>query len=630
MPARGSRFVLTIRILPSQLIDQIAAGEVVERPASVVKELVENSLDAGARSVSVEIEGGGARLIKIADDGSGIPSEQLALALSRHATSKIGSLEDLEALLTMGFRGEALPSIGSVSRMKITSRAAGAEHAYSITCDGGELGEPRPAAHPFGTTIEVRDLFFNTPARRKFQRSEKTEAGHVDAVVKNLALARFDVEFALTSNERAQFRLGAALDRAQREARIAALCGAEFLANARHFRREIEGVALEGWLAAPAFSRSQPDMQYTFVNRRFVRDKLLRHAVRLGYQDVLFQARQPAFVVFLELDPRRVDVNAHPAKLEIRFRDSSLVHDFVFRTVEAALASTLEGGGHDSRAPVPAEAFVARAYSQPHPHSQPHAHSHAHGTGALLQEPLALHGQQVREYVPLYQRLHAHTRTASRSHAHAHAGESAQRDGGTVPPLGFAIAQLAGIYVLAENSDGLIIVDMHAAHERITYERMKNALGADKLKSQALLVPVTVEVGSREGDLVEERGAELEALGFSVVRRGPTRIAVQGIPLLLEGSDVESLVRDLLSDLAESDASARNGAERVEAKVNELLATLACHAAVRANRRLTLEEMNALLREMERTERSEACNHGRPTWTRVTLGDLDRLFLRGQ
>jgi len=591
---------VAIRILPSQLIDQIAAGEVVERPASVVKELVENSIDADARSVSVEIAGGGARLICVTDDGLGIAPDELPLALSRHATSKIASLEDLEALHTLGFRGEALPSIGSVSRLKITSRVPGAEHGWSISCDGGELGEVRPAAHPLGTRIEVHDLFFNTPARRKFQRSERTETAHVDAVVKNLALARFDVAFSLASNDRPTLRLGAARDRADYEARIAAVCGEEFMEHARHFERAIEGLRIEGWLAAPAFSRSQPDMQYTFVNRRFVRDKLLRHAVRLGYQDVLFQARQPAFVVFLELDPRRVDVNAHPAKLEIRFRDSSLVHEFVFRTVEAALASTVESGGHDTRPPVPSSAFAAVA----------HFHNE---TAPRHQEPLALRASEVREYVPLYERLHGRTPSPSTA------------DAASVPPLGYALAQLSGIYVLAENRDGLIIVDMHAAHERITYERLKIALGADKLKSQTLLVPVTLDVGSREADLVEERGADLELLGFSLVRRGPARIAVQAIPLLLEGGDVESLVRDLLSDLAES-----RGTERVEAAVNELLATLACHAAVRANRRLTLDEMNALLREMERTERSEACNHGRPTWTRVTLADLDRLFLRGQ
>jgi DNA mismatch repair protein MutL len=590
---------VAIQFLPSQLIDQIAAGEVVERPASVVKELVENSLDAGARSVTIEIEAGGSRLIRVTDDGAGIPREELALALSRHATSKIASIDDLEALATLGFRGEALPSIASVARLKLTSRAAGAEVAWSIACEGGQVAEPKPAAHPFGTSVEVRDLFFNTPARRKFQRSEKTETGHVDSVVKNLALARFDVELTLAHNGRTALRLGVAAGRAAQEARIVEICGPEFLEHARYFERAIEGMKLAGWLAAPAFSRSQPDMQFTFVNNRFVRDKLLRHAVRLGYHDVLFQARQPAFVAFLDLDPRRVDVNAHPAKLEIRFRDSQLVHDFVFRTVEAALASTLESGERgDARAPVPGHTFGAPAsYAAPVRH----------------QEPLALHGAAVREsYVPLYRRLH--DRPAPPASA-----------GGEVPPLGYALAQLSGVYVLAENQQGLIVVDMHAAHERITYERMKADLGAAKLKSQPLLVPVTLEVSTREADLAEEFAGDLEALGFALVRRGPQQVAVTAVPLLLDGSDVAPLVRDLLSDLADD-----GRAERIESVTNELLATMACHGAVRANRRLSIAEMNALLREMERTERSDACNHGRPTWTQVTLGDLDRLFLRGR
>jgi DNA mismatch repair protein MutL len=589
---------VTIRTLPSQLIDQIAAGEVVERPASVVKELIENSLDAGARSIGVEIVGGGMRLVRVTDDGAGIARDELALALSRHATSKIASLEDLEALTSLGFRGEALPSIGSVARMKVASRTAGAEHGWSVECNGGEIGEPRPTPLPLGTSIEVRDLFFNTPARRKFQRAERTEASHVEGVVKNLALARFDVQFVLKKEDRSVLRLPAASRREEQEARIEALCGAEFLLHARHFERRIEGVRLSGWLAAPAFSRSQPDMQYTFVNGRFVRDKLLRHAVRLGYQDVLFQSRHPAFVVFLELDPRRVDVNAHPAKLEIRFRDSSLVHDFVFRTVEAALASTLASAPSDLEPPVPSGAVAALAG----------------GTGEYVrQDILALRGGAVREHVPLFERLHARPQPATAS------------DDSEVPPLGFALAQLGGVYVLAENREGLIIVDMHAAHERITYERLKLGLGSDRLKSQPLLVPITIEVGAREADLVEEHADELERLGFALVRRGPSSIGVQAAPLLLEGADVEALVRDLLSDLSSSE-----GARRVETALNELLATMACHAAVRANRRLSLAEMNALLREMERTERSEACNHGRPTWTRVTLSDLDRLFLRGQ
>jgi DNA mismatch repair protein MutL len=588
---------VAIQVLPSQLIDQIAAGEVVERPASVVKELVENSLDAGAHSIGVEIAGGGSRLIRVTDNGVGIAADELQLALSRHATSKISSLDDLERLATLGFRGEALPSIGSVARMRITSRVAGAEHGWSVACEGGEIDEPKPAPHAFGTTIEVHDLFYNTPARRKFQRSEKTEAGHVEATLRHLALARFDVQFDFTNNERAAWKLALAQERAAQEARIEALCGTEFLASARYVSRSIEGLRLWGWLAAPAFSRSQADMQYTFVNGRVVRDKLLRHAVRLGYQDVLFQARHPAFVLFLELDPRRVDANAHPAKLEIRFRDSSLVHDFVYRTVETALASTLSSGERDAPPPVLGAAFAASARL---------------ALQAPSQAGLALPLSEVRERASLYHRLHA--RTAAPDAAD-----------GEVPPLGFALAQLAGVYVLAANRDGLIVVDMHAAHERITYERLKRDLETHTLKSQALLVPVSVAVGATEADLVEECAAELESLGFLLVRRGPTTISVAAIPLALEGSDVEPLLRDLLSDLA-----AGQGAKRVEAAVNELLATMACHAAVRANRRLSVDEMNALLREMERTERSEACNHGRPTWTQVTLGDLDRLFLRGQ
>ncbi|MEO8464234.1 MAG: DNA mismatch repair endonuclease MutL [Gammaproteobacteria bacterium] len=593
---------MTIRILPSQLIDQIAAGEVVERPASVVKELVENSLDAGARSIEVAIAAGGSALIRVADDGHGIAADEMALALSRHATSKIGTLDDLEALTSMGFRGEALPSIGSVSRMTLTSRTSAPEHAWRVTCDGGDIGVAKPAAHALGTTIEVRDLFFNTPARRKFQRSEKTEAGHVDAVLKSLALARFDVEFRLLNNDRIAWHAPVAVARVEQEARLADLCGEEFLANARYFEREIEGLRLTGWLAAPAFSRSQADMQYTFVNGRFVRDKLLRHAVRLGYQDVLFGSRQPAFVLYLDIDPRRVDVNAHPAKLEIRFRDSRLVHDFVFRTVETALAGTIAA----AEAPAaPVHGATLAEHVAAHRALAPGAPTH--------QAPLELRGSQVREHVPLYERLHSHV--ASRAVA----------DDPTVPPLGYALAQLSGVYVLAENRSGLIIIDMHAAHERVMYERLKNALGADKLKSQPLLVPVTLAVTAQEADLAEEAAAELRALGFDLLRRGPREISVLALPLLLDAGEVEPLVRDLLSDL-----SANQGAGRIESVVNELLATMACHAAVRANRRLTIQEMNALLREMERTERSEACNHGRPTWTQVTMADLDRLFLRGQ
>jgi DNA mismatch repair protein MutL len=547
------------------------------------------------------VEGGGTGLIRVADDGSGISRDDLALALSRHATSKIATLDDLEALTSMGFRGEALPSIASVSRLTITSRAADAEHAWQIASAGGDLGEPRPAARPQkGTTVEVRDLFFNTPARRKFQRSEKTELGHVDSVVRNLALASFGVDFRLTSNGRTVFHLPAAFDRAAQEARVAEVCGAEFMQHARHFTRSISGVTVSGWLAAPAFSRSQADLQFTFVNGRFVRDKLLRHAARLGYQDVLFQARQPAYVLYLTIDPRRVDVNAHPAKLEVRFRDSRLVHDFVFRTVEAALASPLTAASDvPAAAPVLGSAlvgFTSSSYSGPR------------------QESLSLPAHNLAEYVPLYERLHRRPDARTESSRDAEA-----------PPLGYALAQLAGIYVLAQNGTGLIIVDMHAAHERITYERLKGALATERLKAQPLLVPATFEISAREAELVDQHAEGLRRVGLELGLRGPRQIVVHAVPLLLEGSDVEPLVRDVLSDLTDGEAAAH-----IDHTINEMLATMACHAAVRASRRLTVEEMNALLREMERTERSEACNHGRPTWTHVTLEDLDRLFLRGQ
>ena len=589
---------MAIQILSPQLIDQIAAGEVVERPASVVKELVENSLDAGATAIEIETQAGGTRLIRITDNGAGIEPAEVPLALARHATSKINSLDDLESIASFGFRGEALPSIASVSRLTITSRRSDEERGWLVSSDGGDLGEPRPAAHPAGTTLEVRDLFFNTPARRKFLRTEKTELGHIDAVVKSLALACAGVDFRVRHNQRASLTLSRARNRAEREARIASLCGEAFMAQARYFEREIEGMALSGWLAGPGFSRSQADMQYTFVNGRVVRDKLLRHAVRLGYEDVLYQGRQPAYVLFLSLDPQRVDANAHPAKLEIRFRDSRLVHDFVFRTVEAVLANepAAETGGR---------------------HAPPTDAARLHGRTAAAQAPLGFGAQPRRDYLPLYDRLHAPP-AAGREPA------VEDRDDG-VPPLGYALAQLSGVYVLAENAEGLIIVDMHAAHERITYERMKKELSEAGLKPLPLLVPITANIAASEADAAEENADKLARLGFELVRRGRDELKITAIPSLLEGSDIEALVRDILSDIADG-----KGAARVEVSVNETLATMACHAAVRANRKLDVTQMNALLRQMERTERGDQCNHGRPTWTRITLPELDRLFLRGQ
>ncbi|TDJ47792.1 MAG: DNA mismatch repair endonuclease MutL [Gammaproteobacteria bacterium] len=587
---------MTIRVLPSQLIDQIAAGEVIERPASALKELVENSLDAGATQVDIEIQAAGTRLIRIRDDGVGIAKDELPLALSRHATSKIASLDGLERVVTLGFRGEALPSIASVAHLKLTSRARGEDSGWSIESDGGNLSPLRPAAHPPGTTLEVRDLFFNMPARRKFLRTERTEFAHIDSVVRSLSLARFDVAWQLRHNQRANLALPQAHTRETHEARLRQVCGESFLEHARFFERDIEGMRLFGWLADPTFSRSQADMQYTFVNGRVVRDKVLRHAVRLGYRDVLFQARQPAYVVFLELDPRRVDVNAHPAKLEIRFRDSRLVHDFVFRTVESVLATTLESGQRDAIRP-PAHATDQRPV-EPVP-----------------QRLLGLGGRrdvaEVRENVSLYDVLHGRP-----------VPQPAEQE---LPPLGFALAQLSGIYILAQNDEGLIIVDMHAAHERVTYERLKQSLGEDKLKCQPLLVPISIRVSEREAEAVDLHGEELSRLGLVAVRRGPEEIQITEVPLLLKGTEVEPLMRDVLSDLL-----AAAGVDRVAGAAEALLATMACHAAVRANRQLNLEEMNALLREMESTERSDQCNHGRPTWTQITIAELDRLFLRGR
>jgi DNA mismatch repair protein MutL len=587
---------VTIRVLPPQLIDQIAAGEVIERPASALKELVENSLDAGAKRVDIEIQAAGTRLIRIRDDGVGIAKDELALAMSRHATSKIVSLDGLESVATLGFRGEALPSIGSVAHLKLTSRAEGEDSGWSIESDGGDLSSLRPAAHPRGTTLEVRDLFFNVPARRKFLRTERTEFAHIDTVVRSLSLARFDVAWQLRHNQRANLALPQAQSREEHEARLSQVCGESFLEHARYFERELEGMRFFGWLADPTFSRSQADMQYTFVNGRVVRDKVLRHAVRLGYQDVLFQSRQPAYVVFLEIDPRRVDVNAHPAKLEIRFRDSGLVHDFVFRTVEAALATTLESGQRDAMRP-PAHAAEDETVE------------------SARQRLLGLSGRpgtaEVRETARLYDVLHSRPVPPPVDQE--------------LPPLGFALAQLGGIYILAENREGLIIVDMHAAHERITYERLKQALGEEKLKRQPLLVPISLRVSEREAEAVEVHAEELARLGLVAVRRGPEKIQVTEVPQLLKETEVEALMRDVLSDLLAA-ASVR----RVAGAADELLATMACHGAVRANRQLDLEEMNALLREMERTERSDQCSHGRPTWTRITIAELDRLFLRGQ
>jgi len=575
---------MPIRILEGPLVDQIAAGEVIERPASVVKELVENALDAGARAVTIDVERGGIRLVRVRDDGAGIAPEELPLALARHATSKIASLEDLERVASLGFRGEALPSIASVSALRLASRRQGADAGAAVECADGHAGRVQPAAHPPGTTVEVRDLFHRVPARRKFLRAEATEFQHVQKTVARLALSRFDVAFTLTHNRREQFALPAAPGRREREARIARLVGADFVENSRHVSHAQGGLALEGWIGLPSASRAQADRQYLFVNGRMVRDRLLASAVRLGYRDVSYGGRHPAWLLYLTLDPLQVDVNAHPQKLELRFRDGRGVHDFLFRTVERALAEA--GRGETGSAPVsaaaqwaPPPAAAVLALGEPAP-----------GPGA--------------------------------THAPISAAVAAPGDD---QPLGQAIAQLHGIYIVAQSAGGMVLVDMHAAHERILYERLKSAMDSGRGPRQAMLVPALLETTEAEAMLAEQHADELAAAGFAVDRVGPATLAVREVPVALAGQDVAGLLADALADLG-----AGATAHRIDGSQNELLANIACRSAVRANRQLSVPEMNALLRDMERTERSGQCSHGRPTWTRISLAELDRIFLRGR
>ncbi|HQY36088.1 MAG TPA: DNA mismatch repair endonuclease MutL [Pseudomonadota bacterium] len=592
---------LRIRQLPEQLVNQIAAGEVVERPASIVKELVENSLDAGATRIEVELEAGGAKLVRVRDNGHGIAADDLALALSRHATSKIASLDDLESVATMGFRGEALPSMASVSRFALSSRAHDADQAWTIEAEDGRLSAPRPAQHPVGTTVTVHDLFYNVPARRKFLRAERTEYGHVEELVRTQALAHPAVEFRLSHNGREMQRWGAA----SAEQRIGAALDESLLAQSLRIDTSAGDLRLEGWIGAPTAARSQTDRQYFYVNGRPVRDRLVAHAVRQAYADVLFHGRHPAYVLFLTLEPGAVDVNVHPAKLEVRFRDSRRVHDFVYRRLHEALAGTRAGGAMPDG---------VGAFATPQPAGSVHAAWNPRQSG------LGLPGQAVplQAYPALYS-------AGSTQHASIpQAGGDAVADGAP-PPLGYALAQLGGVFVLAENAHGLVLVDMHAAHERVTYERLKDARACGSIPSQLLLVPLPVAVSRREADAVDEHAAEFAALGFELTRVADERVLVRRIPSVLEGSDVEALVRDVLGDLATHGSSAR-----LEEFQNELLSTMACHASVRANRRLELAEMNALLRQMEATERSDQCNHGRPTWVQLTRAELDRMFLRGR
>ena len=609
----------SIKILSPQLANQIAAGEVVERPASVLKELVENSLDAGATRIDIDVEQGGVKLIKIRDDGHGIPEHQLALALSRHATSKIDNLDDLEAVATLGFRGEALASIASVSRLTLTSNS-GDSSGWKAVSEGRDMAvELQPAAHPQGTSVEVRDLFFNTPARRKFLRTEATEYNRIDDSIKKLALSRMEVSFSLRHNQRAQLNLRPANSQAEQEKRVADICGPAFMKEALYVDNDRTGIRLWGWMGLPTFSRSQTDLQHFFVNGRAIRDKVVSHAVRQAYQDVLYHGRHPAFVLFLEIEPTDVDVNVHPTKHEVRFRDSRSIHGFVYSTLNRALSQDrpqdhLQPAGAALQSNQDAEQLAAQSSIQ-FPSGQGPAEQHSHSNksaGDIFGAQPSYSGDRYGVNTPMaaYQGLYA-TEMPSEQ--------------GDIPPMGFAIAQLRGIYILAENAQGLIIVDMHAAHERIIYERMKTAFDDQGLVSQPLLVPESLAVSQREADMAEQSGEVFAQLGFVVERAANESIIVRQIPAILRGSEVEALLRDVISDLIEHGTS-----ERIRHHINEILSTMACHGSVRANRKLTVPEMNGLLRDMEETERSGQCNHGRPTWSQLTLDELDKLFLRGR
>lgn len=610
---------MAIRQLPDTLINQIAAGEVVERPASVVKELVENALDAGATRIDIDLEEGGIRLIRIRDDGGGIPPDDLPLAVSRHATSKIASLDDLEGVATLGFRGEALPSIASVSRFALISRHVAAGHGAVLEVEGGRVASVVPKAHPQGTTVEVRDLFYNVPARRKFLKAERTELGHIEEWLRQLALARPDVELRVSHNGKPSRRWKGEGDLLS-QVRLHEALGEEFAHNALRVEHALgqaqDGrdthLRLHGWIAQPAYSRASADQQYLYVNGRAVRDRSVAHAVKQAYADVLFHGRQPAYVLFLELDPRRVDVNVHPAKHEVRFRDARLIHDFVYRSLSEALAETRAGQTLPVLPPATAAAEGAALTYR--------------WNAAAPQSPLGLQVAETRAgYAALYGAPTASSVAPSDLPIAGAVPPLPASNEATMPPLGYAIAQLHGIYILAENAEGLIVVDMHAAHERIGYEKLKTAHDGEGLRMQPLLVPLNVAVSEREADVAEREADTLAMLGFELTRSGPQSLTLRSVPALLAHGDVEALLRDVLADLREHGES-----RRVVAARDELLATMACHGAVRANRRLTLPEMNALLREMEVTERSGQCNHGRPTWAHFSLAEIDRWFLRGR
>lgn len=636
-----------IQLLSPRLSNQIAAGEVVERPASVIKELLENSIDAGATSIDIDVEQGGVKLLRVRDNGSGIEKDDLALALSRHATSKIHILDDLEAVQTLGFRGEALASISSVSRLVLSSNTEEQSGGWQVRAEGREMqADVSPTGHLQGTTVEVQDLFFNTPARRKFLKTEKTEFNRIEDVVKKLALAHFSITFTLKHNGRVVHNFKSATSQIEKERRVAQVCGPAFMDNVIAVEMEHSGLKLWGWVALPAFSRSQADLQYFYVNGRSIRDKVVTHAIRQAYADVLYHGRHPAYVLNLEIDAATVDVNVHPTKHEVRFRDSRFVHDFLYRSLHRALASVRPGDDAQQATQIAGGVTNPQTGEITFPDQSPQNSSLLSENQSSLQSPqqqtaLNLLGRptsseyfqnsqavnQVREDMKIYESLHLQgdgNEGGVSQDSLGHQVENQQADK-NIPPLGYAIAQLKGIFILAENAQGLIVVDMHAAHERITYERMKTAVDLDGIKAQPLLVPQSIAVSQKEADCAEEKSELFSSLGFDIHRAGPESLLVRQIPVMLDRSNVEQLVRDVLADIVEHGTSAR-----IKEHMNEILGTMACHGSVRANRKLTIPEMNALLRDMEATERSGQCNHGRPTWTAFSVQEIDKWFMRGQ
>jgi DNA mismatch repair protein MutL len=606
-----------IQILPTLLVDQIAAGEVIERPASVVKELVENAIDAGSTRITIELENGGKKCVRVIDNGQGIESQDMSLAIQRHATSKIHSLEDLESLNSLGFRGEALPSIISISRFSMTSKTNRANHASILSCLGGNCEAVKPAQHPIGTTIEVRDLFFNTPARRRFLKTDRTEFLRIDELIKRVSLSRFDIGFTLIHNGKTIRSTQAGDQDSNKKMRITQLCGSDFFENAFFIDEQRHGMRLYGWVAKPSWNRASADRQFFYINGRMIKDKLVGHAVRQAYQDVLFHGRFPAFILYFELDPAWVDVNVHPTKHEVRFRESQQVHGFIFGSLNHALSQTKPGseiyqsnerelGVSFNSANINPFDYSKMQSNLIFGRSPSDSNYHVRESSANYLQQVAANSQHLADF----QIQDSNVPTANNEET---------------PPLGYAKAQIHGVFILAENSNGLIIVDTHAAHERITYEWMKSSLATQGIRSQTLLVPIAVSVSERETHAVQQHRHWFEKLGLELQVSSKESIIIRKVPTLLVKTDIESLIKDVLAEIVTLGSSTR-----IEASMNELLSSMACHGSVRANRQMTIVEMNALLREMEKTERADQCNHGRPTWVQLDLKQLDKLFLRGQ